>query len=64
MLAAPREVAAIETESTVLEVTATDTNGVNPLGTELGGGGLTAELELSLFAVVGALGTRFGAFVP
>ena len=64
MLTAPRKVARVETESTILEVTTTDTDGVNPLRSKLGVGGLTAELELSLLAVVGALGTGVGAFVP
>ena len=64
MFAAPSEVTRVEPESTVLEVTTPDTNGVNPLRTELGVGGLTTELEFSLLAVVGALGTGVGAFVP
>ncbi len=36
---------------------------MDALGTELGVRGLTSELELALFAVVGALRTCFGAFV-
>ena len=57
VLRAPGEVARVETEGTVLEVAATNTDGVDPLGAELGVGGLTTELELSLLAVVGALST-------
>lgn len=63
-LAAPGKVTALETECTVLEVSSTDTNGVHTLGTKLGAGGLTAELELSLLTVVGALSTRGRTFVP
>jgi hypothetical protein len=64
VLRTPCEVSGIETEGTVLDVTATDTDGVDTLGAELGGGGLTAELELSLLAVVGALRTSLRALVP
>jgi len=62
-LRAPCEVAGIETESTVLEVTTTSTDGVDALCTKLCAGGLATELELALLAVVGALGTCFRAFV-
>lgn len=64
VLAAPGEVARVETESTVLEVTTADPNGVNALGAELGVGGLPTELELSLLAVVGTLGTGGRTLVP
>ena len=64
VFASPSKVARVETEGTVLEVAPTNTDGVNPLGAELGVGGLTTELELSLLAVVGALGSSCGAFVP
>ena len=57
VLAGPGEVASLKTERAVLGVSSTDTNGMDTLGTELGVGGLTAELELSLLAVVGALST-------
>lgn len=63
-LAAPSEVTRVETESTVLEVTTTDTNGVDTLGTDFGTGGLTTELELPVFAIVGALGTGVRTLVP
>lgn len=56
-LASPGEVARVKTEGTVLDVATTDANVVDALGTELGVGGLTAELELSLLAVEGTLGT-------
>lgn len=64
MLGGPGKIARVETESAILEITATNTHGVDTLWTELGVGGLTTELELSLLAVVGALGTRCGALVP
>ena len=64
MLASPSKVARVETEGTVLEVAPTNTDGVDPLGAELGVGGLTTELELSLLAVVGALGTCVRTLVP
>jgi hypothetical protein len=41
----------------LLDVSTTDTDGVDALSTELGVGWLTTELELSLLAVVGALST-------
>lgn len=58
MLARPRKVTRLKTKGAVLGVTTASTNGVDPLGTKLGAGGLTAELEFSLLAVVGALSTR------
>ena len=64
VLAGPGEVTGLQTKGTVLEVSSTDTHGVNALRTELGVGGLTAKLELSLLAVVGALSTRGRTFVP
>ena len=63
-LARPRKVASLETEGPVLQVSSTDTHGVDTLGTELRVGGLATELELSLLAVVGALGPRMRPFVP
>ena len=63
-LAGPGEVTSLEAEGTELEVSSTDTDRVHTLGAELGVGGLTAELELSLLAVVGALSTRGRTFVP
>ena len=64
MLAAPGEVTGLQTEGTELEVSSTDTNGMNALRTELGVRGLTAELEFALLAVVGALGTCVRTLVP
>ena len=64
MFTAPSEVARIKTESTVLEVATADTDGMDALGAELGVGGLTTELEFSLLAIVGALGTRVRTLVP
>lgn len=64
VLRSPCIVSGIETESTELGVTTTDTNAVDTLGAELGGGGLATELELSLLAVVGTLRTSLRALVP
>ena len=64
MLAAPRKVARIKAKGTVLEATAPDTDGVDTLGAKLGIGSLTAELELSLLAVVGALRAGMRTLVP
>lgn len=49
-LGAPREVARVETKGTVLGVAATDTDGVNALGTDLGAGGLATSLPSTLLA--------------
>jgi hypothetical protein len=59
----PCEVTALKTESTVFQVSTTDSNGVDALGSELGARRLTAELKFSLLAVVGTLGTGLRAFV-
>ena len=64
VLRSPGIVSGVKTESTVLDVSTTDTDSVDALRAELGGGGLTTELELSLLAVVGALGTGLRALVP
>jgi hypothetical protein len=64
MLGAPGKVTALKTESTELDVSTADTDAVDALCAELGVGGLATELELSFFAVVGALGTGFRALVP
>ncbi len=64
VFAGPCEVAGLKTKGAEFEVSSTNTYSVNTLGAELGAGGLTAELELSLLAVVGALGTRGRTFVP
>jgi hypothetical protein len=59
MLRAPSKVASVETDGTVLGVTATGADLVDALRrVELGHGGLTAELELSLLAAVGGTNGR------
>ena len=63
-LAAPSEVTRVKTESAVLDVPTTDTNGVDTLGTELGVGSLATELEFPVLAVVGALSTSVRTLVP
>jgi len=62
-LRAPGEVTGVETEGTVLVVTATGSDGVNALGTNTGVGPLAASLESALLPVVGALGTGSGSLV-
>ena len=64
VFASPSKVARVETERTVLEAATADTDGVHTLGSKLGVGRLAAELELSLLAVVRALGTRVRTLVP
>ena len=62
-LGTPREVTGIQTHGTELAVTTTGTDLVDTLSTELGVGGLATQLELSLLAVLGALGSGSGALV-
>ena len=62
-LRAPRKVARVKTESTVLGVPTTDAHRVDTLRPQLRVRGLTTELELSLLAVVRALGAGRGALV-
>jgi len=64
VLRAPCKVATFQAEGTILQVSSADTDSVNTLSSELGVGGLTTELELSLLAVVCALSAGFRAFVP
>jgi hypothetical protein len=59
VLRSPCIVSRFQAESPVLKVSATDTDCMNPLSAELGTCGLTAELELSLLAIVGALCAGF-----
>lgn len=61
---APGKVPTVKTKSTVLRVSSTDANFVDTLGSKFGVSGLAAKLEFSLLAIVGALGTSCGAFVP
>jgi len=53
----------LESESPVLDVATSDTDSVNPLGTDTSVGCLPAELKLSLLAVVSPAGTGSGALV-
>lgn len=62
-LGAPGEVTGVETEGTVLVVTATGSDGVNALGANTGVGTLAASLESALLPVVGTLGTGSGTLV-
>merc|ERR1719266_477071 len=63
-LAAPGEVAVVETESAVLLVAAADAEGVDPLGGELGHGGRPGQLELPLLPDGAALAASSAALVP
>lgn len=62
-LAAPREVTGVDAEGTELAVTTTGADNMNTLGADTGVGGLAAELESTLLAVVGALRTGGRALV-
>lgn len=57
MFRGPSKVTRFQPQSPVLEVSATYTDGVHTLSTDFSACRLTAELELSLLAVVSALGT-------
>jgi hypothetical protein len=63
VLRSPRKVARIQTKGTVLDVSTPHADTVDAFGTEFGVGRLATELELSLLAVVGALGTGWGTLV-
>jgi len=63
VLGTPSEVTRVQSHGSVLGVSSPDTDLVNPLGTQLGHGGLTTELELSLLPVLGPSGTRCRALV-
>ena len=62
-LGTPGEVTGIQAHGTELAVTTTGANLVDALSTELGVGSLTTQLELSLLAILGALGSGSGALV-
>lgn len=62
-LRAPGEVAAVDTESAVLDVSATASDEVDGVGAKLGVGGRTSELVLPLLLVDGALATRGASLV-
>ena len=63
VLRSPGKVSRLQTKGAVLDVSTPHTNGVDALGTEFRVGWLATELELSLLAVVGALGTGCGTLV-
>lgn len=64
MLRSPCKVSSFQPESTVLQVSATNPDSVDALGTKFGIGGLTTKLELSLLTIMGTLGTSLRALVP
>ena len=63
-LAAPGEVSLIQPESTVLLVSSTDTEGVDPLRGQLGHGGGSGQLELPLLADGSPLASGSAALMP
>lgn len=63
VLGTPSEVTRVQSHGSVLGVSSSDTNLVDPLGSQLGHGGLTTQLELSLLPVLGPSGTRCRALV-
>lgn len=63
VLRSPSEVTRVQSHSPVLGVSSSDTDLVNPLGTQLGHGGLTTQLKLSLLPVLGPSGTGGRALV-
>lgn len=62
-LRSPRKVSAVQPHSPVLDVTTANPDLVDPLGSKLGHGGLTTQLELPLLAVVGSASAGCGALV-
>jgi len=64
MFRAPRKVARFKAQCTVFEVSPPDSNGVYAFSTEFSVCGLATEFELSLFAVVSALGTGCRTLMP
>ena len=63
VLGSPGEVTRVQSHGSVLDVSTSDSDLVNPLGTQLGHGGLTTQLELSLLSVLSPSGTRCRALV-
>ena len=63
VLARPGKVSVVEAQRAVFGVSTAGSDGMDPLGTEFGVSGLTAELKFSLFAVVWALSTGGRALV-
>ena len=63
-LGAPGEVASVEAESAVLLVTASSAHRVDALGSQLGVGGRSAQLELPLLARLWTLATSGTSFMP
>ena len=63
-LGAPGKVTLIQTESTVFLVASTAPEGVDPLGSQFGHSGGTAQRELPLLADGGALAAGGAALMP
>jgi len=63
MLRSPCKVATLETEGPEFYVSTTNSDTMDALRADFGAGWLTAELELSLLAIVGALSTGLRTLV-
>jgi hypothetical protein len=63
VLGTPSKVTRIQSHGSVLGVSSPNTDLVNPLGSQLGHGGLTTQLKLSLLPVLSPSGTRCRALV-
>lgn len=63
VLGSPSKVTRVQPHGPVLGVSSPDTDLVDPLGSQLGHGGLTTQLKLSLLPVLGPSGTRGRALV-
>lgn len=59
----PGKVSSFQTESSKLQVSSTNTDRVDTLGSNLGISRLTSKLELSLLAILSSLGTSEVALV-
>ena len=59
----PRKISCIKTESALFNVSSTDTDSMNTLGSNLGVGWLTTEFKLSFLAIVSSLCSRVRVFM-
>ena len=64
VLGSPSKVTAVEPQGSVLGVSTSGSDFVDPLGGQLGHGGLSTQLKLSLLSVVCSSRTGSGALVP
>lgn len=64
VLGTPSKVSTVESEGSVLGVSTSNSDLVDPLGSELGHGRLSTQLKLPLLSVVRSSRARSGALVP